>query len=169
METNETEVLDSTSETEVAETAEVEPKEDIDALKKEIETLKVQKEKWREKANKPTEKIEATPQNESLSNTDIIYLAKADIHDEDMNELLDWAKFKKITVKEAHKQLKGTLDVRAEQRRTAEATQTGRTQRGTTKVLGEDLLIKAETTGEVPETEEGMRALFMARQARKSR
>lgn len=106
-------------------------------------------------------------QEDGLSNKDILFLAKADIHEDDMDEVLDWAKFKKVAVSEAYKQMKDVLDVRTEQRKTAQATQTRGGARGASKVSGEDLLSKAEKTGEVPTTDEGMSELFLARQARR--
>jgi hypothetical protein len=107
------------------------------------------------------------PKGDDLTTADILYLAKADIHEDDMDELRDWAKFKNIGIKEAHNQLKPTFAVKNEQRKTASATNTGRGVRATTKNTGEDLLRRAEEKGEVPETEEGMRKLAEARLARK--
>jgi hypothetical protein len=116
---------------------------------------------------KKAETEKAPLQEEGLSNRDVLYLAKADVHEDDVDEVLDWAKFKKISVAYAHKQLKATLDVRAEQRKSASASHTKGGARGTSKTTGEDLLRKAERTGEVPETAEGMNDLFLARQKRR--
>lgn len=102
-----------------------------------------------------------------LSQTDVLYLAKADIHEEDIQEVLDWAKFKGVNIREAHKQLKDTLAVREEQRKTAAASHTKGGQRGTSKVSGDDILRKAETTGEVPDSNEGLNKLFEARMAQR--
>lgn len=104
---------------------------------------------------------------DGLSNKDVIFLAKADIHEDDVQEVIDWSKFKKISVSDAYKQLKDTLDVRAEQRKTAAATQVKGGARGTSKVSGEDLLARAERTGDVPESDDGMAELFKARLARR--
>lgn len=108
----------------------------------------------------------AEGKSDALSNKDIIYLAKNDIHDEDVEEVLDLARLKKWDVKQAHDYLKPLLDSRAEMRRTAQATQT-RSARSVSKVSGEELLAKAERTGELPESEDGMAALAYARMVRK--
>lgn len=116
-----------------------------------------------------TKKAEAKAplQTDGLSSKDVLFLAKADVHADDIDEVLDWAKFKKVSVADAYKQLKGVLDVKAEHRRTAQITQTDGGRRGTTKVTGEDLLRKAEESGEVPDTVEGMRQMSQARLARR--
>lgn len=113
------------------------------------------------KEEKPALKQEVS--NDGLSNKDVLFLAKADVHEDDIDELLEWAKFKKVPVQEAFKLLKSTLDVRNEERRTAQATQIRGGARGSAKVNGEELLAKAQRTGEVPDTTEGMQALFQAR------
>ena len=99
---------------------------------------------------------------DGLSNTDILYLAKADIHEDDLQDVLDWSKFKKISVKEAHNALKETLKVREEQRRTTAATQTGRGSRSQTNNTGETFLKKADA-GELPESEQEIQNLAEAR------
>lgn len=106
--------------------------------------------------------------SENLSTKDILALIEAKVSPDDYEEV---SRVAKILGKQTHEALKDDtlkliLETRAEQRRTANATQT-RGSRGTTKVSGEDLLTKAEKTGEVPETDEGMQELFKARMARR--
>lgn len=185
MEENEKEIVTQENDTETTENTQDEVEEsteddstqendsqdvDIEAIKKENEelkkknaTLSAQKEHFKKKSNKS----EAVSIDSKLSTSDILFLSKADIHEDDMPEVIEWAKFKKIDVKTAYNQLKTTLDIKNEQRKTASVTMTGRTQRGVSKVTGEDLLAKAEQTGEVPDDTEGLNKLFMARQARK--
>lgn len=107
---------------------------------------------------------------DSLTPKDALILAKANVHEDDLDEVLEWAAFKKIPVADALKDatLKTILSTRAEERVTAEATNTEGGGRGAAKPSGDDLLRKAESTGEVPDTTEGMNALFLARQARKT-
>lgn len=102
-----------------------------------------------------------------LSQADILYVAKADIPEEDLPEVADYAKLKGISVKAAHEFLQPVLEDREEKRRTAAATSTGRGGRGASEETGADLLAKAEQTGEVPDTDKGMNELFKARQQRK--
>lgn len=108
----------------------------------------------------------AVPSKEidGLSTKDVLYLAKADVHQDDIEDVLEWAKFKKISVADAHKHLKSTLDVRAEERKSASVSHTKGGARGTSKTSGTDLLRRAEQTGEVPDTTDGLNDLFEARQ-----
>lgn len=107
--------------------------------------------------------------NDDLTTKDVYALMNAKVPEEDIEQVAEYAKFKKITVAEALKSsiVKTMLEESQEQRRTANATQTRGGARGTSKVSGEELLAKAERTGEVPETDEGMRELFNARLMRR--
>lgn len=124
---------------------------------------------------KPKEEttVVVTPKPKTdLSPMDIIALGKADLPEEDIDEVQEYAAFKKISVTAALKDpvMSGILTNKAEVRRTAEATQTTRQHRGSQAPSGEDLLRGQETgTGEVIETTEGMQDLFKARTARKIR
>ena len=104
----------------------------------------------------------------AMSPQEIIALGKADLPAEDVEEVIEFAKLKKITVVEAlvAPMMKTYLEDKAEKRRTAEAAESGGG-RGTNKVDGVALLAKAEATGEVPDTVEGMQGLFGARINRK--
>ncbi len=136
-----------------------EKEEEASKLRKNYEDQKVRAEKAEKEA-----KGKVVPETTgSLSTKDVLYLAKADIHEEDLEEVTKQAKLQGITVSEAHKYMKPILDARNEERKTALATQTGRSQRGITKTTGEDLLAKAETTGEMPDDDEGMQKLATAR------
>lgn len=109
-------------------------------------------------------------QNESeLTPKDVFALMNAKVAEEDIEQVAEYAKFKKISVAEALKStvVKTMLEESQEQRATAQATQTKGSPRGTSKVSGEDILSKAEKTGELPESEEDIQKLFLARQARR--
>ena len=112
-----------------------------------------------EKAEKG--KKEEKEENPNLSTKDVLYLARADIHEDDMNDVLEWSKFKGISVSEAHKALKGTLDVRAEERKTAAISNTGGS-RVTSQTTGATLLQKAKQ-GILPEKDEDIEKLVEAR------
>lgn len=115
--------------------------------------------KWIKKQEPTTDKKkDATDSEKGLSQTDIIYVAKADIHEEDLEEVLTYAKNNKVTVKEAHQYLKPILDVKAEQRKTAEGASTGGGKRGSSKLSDEALLAEAEK-GKLPESDEDMKRL----------
>ena|ERR1700712_1946952 len=109
----------------------------------------------------------AAPSQTGLTAEDALALAKADVEEEDLETVTKWAKSNTMTVKEAlkDKDLRLILDGHAEERRTADATNTGGA-RGAKKASGDDLLRKAETTNELPDTDEGMDALASARHGR---
>jgi len=122
-----------------------------------------------EKKNKQLyERLKKAPKVEDgLSALDAMALVNSGItEDEDIEEAVDFAKFKKITVREAikHPTLKGLLGAKAEERRSALAANAGRTQRATTKTNDADIVAKAER-GETLETEEDMQKLFRGRLA----
>ena len=153
---------------EITETTTETPEESVEDLKARLAKAEELATNQRIRAEKAETKAKQTKEVKSdLSNQDLLFLAKSDVHEEDMDELLDYAKFKKVSVKEAHQMMQGLLKVRADERRTANATQVKGGTRGTSKVSGEELLARAQATGEVPEDEAGMQALFIARRAAK--
>lgn len=103
---------------------------------------------------------------DDLSNKDLLFLAKNDIAEEAIDEVVEWAKFKKLPIADAYKQLKPKLDAEAEQRKTAQATTT-QSPRGVVKNSGADILKKAEATGEVPDTMDAMIQMHQARLERR--
>ena len=115
-----------------------------------------------EKAENELKNSKVIPKEEGLSQKDVIYLAKANIHEEDVDEVVELAKLKKITVAEAHKYMTPILETRAEERKTASATQTKGGARGSAKVTGEDLIARAKE-GKLPETDEDWDKLTEAR------
>jgi hypothetical protein len=120
---------------------------------------------------------EETPKNEpkaeakgDLSQKDLIVLIKADVtEEEDIQEVVDFAKLKNISVAEALKSsvIRTVLSEKKEERQTAEVTATGNKRGGTTAASGKDLLRKAESKGELPDTDEGIDKLLEARFAQK--
>lgn len=106
---------------------------------------------------------------QALSAKDLLALTEHKVSSEDYDEVVEFAAFKKISLAEALKNqtLKTILSNNAEARKTAEAAYTGRGSRTVVKTSGEDLLRRAETTGEVPSDEEGMKALARARIVKK--
>lgn len=173
---NENEVIDSTNDTETTENEEVieetqEPEIDVEALKKENATLKAQKEHWKKKAETPKETKEQETQKETprgLSDEDVLYIAKADIHADDLAELRTFMKNNGKNAKEAHEYLKPIFDKRSEERKTASITHTKGGAKGSSRTTGEDLLRKAEN-GEFPESDEEIAKMLNAKfEARKN-
>lgn len=170
------EVLETQPTEETTETVEDTPEgESVEELKARLETERKSREETEaknkqlfERAKKAEEaaKTKTEASQDALSNKDVIYLAKADIHPDDIDDVLKQARVQGIPVQAAHKFMMPILNERTEERKTATVT-TIRSARGATKASGEDLLAKAEKTGEVPEDEAGMQELFRARLARK--
>lgn len=167
MNQNEQEILDSTNETETTENTEVDLDlsedtdggESVEELKKQVETLKAQKNHWKEKASKVKEDkpTEAKPKREDtsgeLSAKDALLLAAAKVEVEDVDEVVDFAKYRKISIADALKSptLKAIIKDRQEERQTAQATQT-RSPRVTPKSSGEELINKARQ-GQIDEND----------------
>jgi hypothetical protein len=122
-----------------------------------------------EKAEKEAKLGKDKDKEEQLTAKDALAFIEAKVSSEDYDEVIRISKILGKTPAEAlkDKTTQAILATRAEERRTANTTQTGRTQRGVSTTTGEDLLAKAESTGEVPEDEEGMKKLFQAKLARK--
>lgn len=120
-----------------------------------------------EKALKAKEAQVAPSQETALSPKDYLALSEAKVSSEDFDEVMEFAAFKKLSVSEALKNptLKTLLSDRAEERKTAAATQTRAAARGAKPTTGQDLLDKVRRTGELPDSDDGMRAIAEARLA----
>ena len=115
-----------------------------------------------ETPKKPAE--EETPKNLPYSLKDIRALNK--VHDEDVERVEKFAKSEDISIPEAleNDDLKAILRDREEKRATADASNTGKGRRGTSKVSGKELLRKFKVSeGELPESDEEIEALAEAR------
>lgn len=77
--------------------------------------------------------------------------ALQDVHEEDVDDILDYAKFKKITIAEAKNAptIKSLLKVRQEERKTAEATSVTTQKRGSSANTAEVLLNRVEKQEEM--------------------
>lgn len=125
-----------------------------------------------EKAEKRTEKTEVSkvaPKKQSdLSAVDIIAISKANIEAEDVEEVVDYAKYKGISIAEALKSsvVKATLSQKEELRKTAQATSTGTSRRGSSSLTDGQLLANAEK-GIMPESDDDFARLADLRLKRK--
>jgi hypothetical protein len=159
------EIKSNISEKEAKKAEDSKKKDEELAKAKEIaENYKVRAEKAEAKAR---EGKEEPPKTGELSAKDALILAKADVAEEDLDEVLNYAKFRNLPVSEVlkDKTLKTILSDRAEERRTAQATNTGGS-RPSTKVTGEALIEKA-SKGDLPEKDEDIAKLAEARMAAK--
>lgn len=101
-----------------------------------------------EKAEKGAKTPKETQQG--LNDMDVIYLAKAPIHEEDIAEVLDYAKFKGLSVKEAHEAMKPMLSVKEEARNTAKANNTAPSPRGANVKTDGNALLQQAHGGKLP-------------------
>lgn len=147
----EEEVIDETLEVEGEEKQENEELTKAQELAKnqKIRAEKAEAELKRLKSEPKQEK--ATSQEDDLSPKDWMYLAKADVHDDDLDRVVKFAKLEGITVQEAlkHSDLKAILASRAEARKTAEAISTKPARVAATKISPEVIVEKAKK-GEIP-------------------
>lgn len=140
--------------------------EDLKArLAKAEETAKNQKIRA-EKAEKLVKQGKKEEKKETVfSLLDHYALIRQNVPEEDVPEIQDYAKLKGISLSEALKTgfIRTLLSNKAEERATAQATNTRTSARGTGKVTGDSLLSKAMDKGELPESDADMRALAEAR------
>lgn len=114
------------------------------------------KRKWREEAKKPKDAakppVEKKDNEKSdLSGKDIFALTQAGVHSDDVDEVVEYANFKGISIAEALKVplIQSSLAEKAEQRKVADATNTGASRRGNAKLSDEELITKASQGDEV--------------------
>ena len=158
--------IETPAEVETVETPEVvEPEVDWKAKAEELED---KNKKLYARLKKDEKPVVHSNQSE-LTPKDVYALMNAKVAEEDIEQVHEYAQFKKISVAEALKStvVKSMLDESSEQRRTANATQTRGGARGTSQVSGADVLAQAEKTGQLPDSEEDIQKLWMARQARR--
>jgi hypothetical protein len=136
-------------------------------LRKKIKTIEAQKEHWRKKASTPIDKKTETVSE--LSSKDLLALMKSEINEDDIDDVVEYAKFKKISISEALKTstIKAIISEKSEYRKTAELTSTRNTRQSNTKV-SDNTLLKKFSDGDVPEagSDEAER-LFWARRGGK--
>lgn len=140
--------------------------EDIEELKAKLakaeelaNNYKVRAEKAEKSKVQPTHK-----EAQGLSITDQMALVRADVHEDDLEEVQEFAKFKKITIAEALKtpMLKSILLDNKEKRDTAIAANITSSKRVSGKVSDETIFTKA-MKGELPESDEELARLWKLR------
>ena len=160
VELDENQINEEVIETEEQEVEETDWKQE--ALKQKAEALKYKAILERNKNKKP--EVKPTKKSEELSQSDVIAIIKNNVNEEDIPEVADYARLKGITVSEALKTpiVKTILKDKEEQRNVAEATHTGATRKGASKVSDETLIANARA-GKMPENEADMMRLIEAR------
>lgn len=112
------------------------------------------------------EKSDATPQ---ITPMDTIALVNAKVTEqEDVETVMEYAKFKGISITEALKTgvIRAELSERAEERKSAQVANTGGSRRTPSKLTGDQLLNHVRKGGE-PKTDEDWEALYRAKRAQR--
>ena len=139
------------------------------------EVAEKQAKKWNGILNRFTPKEEKKSVKEenstesSLSPADIIALTKADIDTDDIQEVIDYAKYRKVSIKEAINDpiLASILEKKNEKRQSAKAMNT-RSGRGKVQKLTPEQVLEKAKRGELPEPgSEEAELLFKARRGLK--
>ncbi len=108
-----------------------------------------------EKRDKPEVSKVAPTKQSDLTVADIIAISNAKIEEnEDIEKVTKWAKFNQISISEAIKssEMKAYLSGKDELRKTAQATSTGTSRRGSASITDGQLLANAEK-GIMPESD----------------
>ena len=138
------------------------------ARTKKAEGFELKDNKWVKTSVQTKEEPKAPISQEKLTNADLLAIVKADVPEDDIEVVTEYATIKKISVKEALATplVKSMLAEKAEQRATAEAANTGAARRGNSKVSDTELLSNANK-GIMPESEEDIKRLIAIRRAKK--
>lgn len=144
-----------------------EPVDDVDDLKQRLQKAEelARNQKIRaEKAELKFKTTEKTAPTDRLSTLDLIALSRADVDEDTLSEVMDYAKYKKMSIAEALKSplIKATLADRKETKRVADATNTGSARRGTSKTSDYSLLENARN-GNMPDSVEDINRLIELR------
>lgn len=121
--------------------------------------------KWTKPTKQVEQKTTVTTQssNTDISQTDLYALIKADVPQEDISEVSEYAKLKGISITDALQApiVKAILKEKSDERTASNASHTGRTTRTSTPT-GDDLLEKAQR-GDMPDKPEDIARLIRAR------
>lgn len=110
----------------------------------------------------PVASQEDNKSDDNLSTMDTIALVNAKVTTkEDIETIVKYAKMEQVSISDALESdvVQTILKKRSEEKRTADATNTGSSRRGNTKQSGEALHDKANKTGELPDSDEDMAKL----------
>lgn len=130
--------------------------ESVEELKKRLAKAEELRDNYKIRAEKAEKKKPTETQKESTSSSteDIFALMKANISEEDISDVKEYAQFKGISIAEALKTsaVRSILAEKEEQRTVAQATNTGSSKRSSGK-LSDDALIANAQKGNLPEND----------------
>lgn len=121
--------------------------------------------------NKKVEPQKKISKSDDLSPKDLYALMEKKVPKEDVDDVVQYAKFSKISVESALESdfVTRLLADKAEKRATARATNTGSSRRGAGKPSGQSLLNNAISKGEIPDDDAELDALIDARLEQKKK
>jgi hypothetical protein len=151
---------------EVTDESETATEESVEEVKAQLAKAKELADNYKVRAEKAEKKAKEAPKEKepSLSTQDLIALMNAKVNEDDISEVEDYARFKKISIKEALKTstIKTFLAEREEQRNVAAATNVSAARRSPSRISEETLISKA-SKGELPESDDEIKRLAEAR------
>jgi hypothetical protein len=165
------EIEETVEEEQTLDAPEVEVEESVEDLKARLAKAEEEKENQKKRAEKAEGKLKTAPKAQpdgNLSTADILALSKANIETDDLEDVLDYATYKKISVADALKSsiLVATLAEKAELRKSALAVNTGTGRRATTNLSDERLLADAQK-GNLPDSDADIARLAKLRFSKK--
>lgn len=176
---NESEVIVDPNNEEVVEEEIVEEAPQEEKVEKPVESPEDKAARLLRQTNQARKKLNLPPVGEvkeakevkivskdGLSSTDVYVLMEAKVPSDDIDDVVDYARMKGISLKEAlaSNVVKTILKDKVDERNAAEATSTKLRTRTTSKPMGgESYLEKASKTGELPESDDDFDKLAEAR------
>lgn len=155
----------SADDTENSEESNDELRDRLAKLEENYKNQKIRAEKAESELKKkaPAERGGASKPSD-LTARDIIAVTQAGINEEDLDEVIEYAKFKRIPVSEAIKSpiVKNLIKEKDEYRRSAQAANTGSSRKGSMKA-SDNMLLDNAKKGIVPSSDEEMRRLIELR------
>lgn len=161
---DETQVIEETLDTQ--DTVEETPEETVEEIKARLAKAEELANNYKIRAEKAEKKAkDGEPQTtNTLSAVDLLAVSKAGIEPEDLDDIVEYAKFKNIPLHEALKStvIKATLAEKNELRKSADATNTSSARRGNATVSDDRLLADA-AKGDLPDSEDDLKRLIALR------
>ena len=152
---------------EVEEVVEVEEQDEpVDDIKAKLAKAEELANNYKIRAEKAEAKAKEAPKAQELSAVDILAVSKANIEPEDLGDVVDYAKYKGISIAEALRSpvVKATLAEKEELRKSAAAVNTGAVRRTSSKVSDDQLLANARK-GIMPDSDEDLARLVKLRRS----
>ena len=150
---------------------EIEQEEEVD-WKSEAEKAKELAENYKKRAEKAEAKSKGTKPTVAtgtLTPQDLLALSNAKIDADDLDEVLDYAKYKNVSIAKALKSsvVKATIAEKVEYRNSAAAVNTGATRRANSAGVSDDRLLAEAEKGILPESSDDIARLARLRLTRK--